>query len=493
MVAFSYGLCFTLGFLYASAFVFPLTQVPWTHPGRLSRDLAQHFLSDTSVLSHSDTAYTVPIKFGAQELSVMLDTGSSDLWVLSTNCSSTDCLSLPKYSPSLSSSYVTLNEAFSLSYLLGSVTGSVGEDTLTLGPYQILQQAFALANATNGLGLASSGMSGILGLAFPLAASITSGQTVLQNIFSALPESNRFFAVKLSKHNAPQNASTSSFTIGSLDHDIANDTSQFHNIPVSRVGGDNYNYWKVPLNSVTVNSTSIPLPTSLVAGSETPLAVLDTGTTLILGPHSAVDAFWSSVGQLGKVVRKNNETGRWEVRCERAIQVSLTLGMESFPLDPAEVNWKPIDMDGSWCLGGIQANDEVESGDWLLGSTFLRVSVVFPHINHRPSLIYSNQNVYVLHYGANSTHEPHIGLLPMINATEALYQFRSLRANDNLPPTTDDLRASLSTPHHPPQPWIIYLLTSISSFFTGAALMTTFSMVNDMFIKRSRKRRRDRQ
>jgi hypothetical protein len=28
-----------------------------------------------------------------------------------------------------------------------------------------------------------------------------------------------------------------------------------------------------------------------------------------------------------------------------------------------------------WCLGGIQANDDIVSGDWLLGDAFLRVSL----------------------------------------------------------------------------------------------------------------------
>jgi len=33
------------------------------------------------------------------------------------------------------------------------------------------------------------------------------------------------------------------------------------------------------------------------------------------------------------------------------------------------------DPNSKWCLGGIQANDDVVSGDWLLGDAFLRVSL----------------------------------------------------------------------------------------------------------------------
>lgn len=234
----------------------------------------------------------------------------------------------------------------------------------------------ALANDTMGLGLYSSNTSGIIGLSFPLAATITSGKTLVENIFTYLPESRRFFAIKLGARTPTSNTSTSSFTIGQLDVDIANDISKFHHIPVSRAGADDYNYWKVPLTSISLNSTVISLPPSLVPGAQTPIAVLDTGTTLILGPQAIVDSFWASVGEIDQVVRKNNSTGRWEVRCERAIEVTLTLGEHSnkqdYILDPAEVNWRHTG-DGNWCMGGIQGNDMVESGDWLLGTTFLRV------------------------------------------------------------------------------------------------------------------------
>ena len=123
-------------------------------------------------------------------------------------------------------------------------------------------------------------------------------------------------------------------------------------------------------------------------------------------------------------IRRTNE-GTWQVLCNRAIEVQFSLGVVgSFTLDPQDVAWSSYTSqrstsssnqtsslirsngdggssssgprpDGSiwgskswggekvssedpnfkWCLGGIQANDDVMSGDWLLGDAFLRVSL----------------------------------------------------------------------------------------------------------------------
>src|ERR1700691_1454860 len=124
----------------------------------------------------------------------------------------------------------------------------------------------ALVNETKGLGLSNTGNSGIFGLSFPLPASIpaTSGRTLLENIFASLDDYHRFFAYKLGRNQDPaQNQDTgptaSSFTIGQLDPDFANDTSGFQYTPVVSLGQTSYDYWKLPLRGITVNSNPLRL------------------------------------------------------------------------------------------------------------------------------------------------------------------------------------------------------------------------------------------
>ncbi|PSR94133.1 hypothetical protein PHLCEN_2v4561 [Hermanssonia centrifuga] len=212
----------------------------------------------------------------------------------------------------------------------------------------------SLANETNGLGLAGTGNSGILGLSFPVEASIpdTSGTTLLENLFSPFNESNRYFAIKLGRDQ-----DSSSFSIGELDTAFANSTADFTYTPVYPAAPSIYDYWKMPLQSLTINSTSFHLSDSRVKGSSTPIAVFDTGTTLILGPADDVDRFWDSVGGSRKT-----DNG-WQVRCDRAMVLGFVLGAgdsaREYFVDPADLSWIEGGRQGDWCMGGVQANDDV--------------------------------------------------------------------------------------------------------------------------------------
>ncbi|KAL4250414.1 peptidase A1 family protein [Abortiporus biennis] len=382
----------------------PLIRVP------VKGGLTPHvFSSNVSLYNSQQFAYLAHINIGNQNFLVLLDTGSSDLWVVSSECSDQDCSTIAKYRPSPSLNLT--DTVFALEYLLGSVSGRVGTETVTLGPFQIEPQVFALADKTMGLGLSGTGNSGILGLSFPLEASIsaTAGSTLLENILSPFEDSDKYFAFKLGRDQF-----TSSFTVGQVDSTYANSPSDFAFTPVYPAYGSTYDYWKLPITYFTINSTRFELSKSRVPHSPTPLAVLDTGTTLVLGPPDDVERFYQSVGG----ARKNGDG--WQIRCDRGIIIGFALGqgdsLKEYVIDPSDIAWEEGGREGDWCYGGIQANDEVSSGDWLLGDTFLR-------------------NVYVIHHAGTSSGPPSVGLLGMTDATKALEDFRVLRGNDPTPPS----------------------------------------------------------
>lgn len=257
------------------------------------------------------------------------------------------------------------------------MTGKVASETVTLGSFQVVSQVFGtyrvsricfftyierlgLADETQDMMLSSSGNSGVLGLSFPPAASIpmTSGKTVLDNIFSYLDESRRFFAFKLGRQSGT-NDSGSSLTIGQLDPEFAQDMSGFLFTEVSRAGADVYDFWKLPLKRLTLNSTDFPLSPSRTPGAKTPIAVLDSGTTLLLGPQTDVDNFYAATGSAAK---KNEQSGIWQVSCRKSLVVGVVLGEErEFLIDPADISWAEGGSSDGWCMGGIQANDDVSS------------------------------------------------------------------------------------------------------------------------------------
>ncbi|KAG6334552.1 hypothetical protein ID866_4528, partial [Astraeus odoratus] len=348
----------------------------------------------------------------------MLDTGSSDLWVASTECNDADCRAVPRYSPAASHTLRVSGKPFQLDYVRGSVTGTVGTETITL---QLISQTFAVAKHTNELYLNHTNSSGVLGLSFPSVAAIPSkwGVTVLQTLFGQLSESHRFFAFNLGRVSPlPDLSRHPSFTVGDLDPSVTNDTSQMSFFPVFRSYDTPYDFWKVPIYAITLNSFTLPLSPSRVPGAKYPIGLLDTGTTFMIGPSADVEAFWNAVGT-GDSVRYNAEVQLWQVRCNRAVdvRVKLSKGRDAteFAIHPADISWDGDSQLHDWCDGGLQAGDAMSSSDWILGDTFLR-------------------NVYALHHGATSKSGPVIGLLNLTDPQLAMSDFLISRGPDPAPP-----------------------------------------------------------
>lgn len=191
------------------------------------------------------------------------------------------------------------------------------------------------------------------------------GTTILDNIFSHLGESDRFFAFKLGRNSTDPSAVDSSFTIGKLDPsvvDTANGTVQLTYFPVFKTQSSPYDYWKLPVLNLTINGFPLRLSPSLIPGAPSPIGILDTGTTLILGPTLDVNAFWESIGTGGST-RYNAQSNLWEVRCDRAVDVRFTFGQgdggREYPVHPEDISWAEGKQKDGWCMGGVQINDNV--------------------------------------------------------------------------------------------------------------------------------------
>lgn len=144
--------------------------------------------------------------------------------------------------------------------------------------------------------------------------------------------------------------------------DTANGTAQLTYFPVFKTESSPYDYWKLPILNLTINGLPLPLSPSLVPGAPSPIGILDTGTTLILGPTLDVNAFWDSVGTGGSS-RYNAQSNLWEVQCDRAVDVRFAFGQSDgggeYAVHPGDISWAEGKQKDGWCMGGVQVNDGV--------------------------------------------------------------------------------------------------------------------------------------
>lgn len=122
-------------------------------------------LRSARLLILPNSTYNVLVKIGGIETPLILDTGSSDLWVISDAC--TKCASTVPLYPQASLQSTGLDVAL---YYGDSSTGThaigpIGKDVVGLGDLTLQNQYFAAVNDTN-TSVGEAGSAGIFGLGF---------------------------------------------------------------------------------------------------------------------------------------------------------------------------------------------------------------------------------------------------------------------------------------------------------------------------------------
>lgn len=297
---------------------------------------------------HQDAAYTGVIGLGtpARDFTVIFDTGSSDLWVPSALCKV--CGHRGKYNSDASSSFARDGRRFQITYMGGPVSGYLAEDTLTFGGYEVKNQTFA--QITNPLGLGASylggGYDGVFGLGFDeisAANIVTPFHNLIKQQGKALPEP--VFAFYL----GGEGAGPGELTVGGTDP--SHYEGQLHWVPLEQSPG----YWAVGLDGVHLGTQDLQ--------SKTHAAVLDSGTSLIIGPKRDVDAIAEGLG--ATVVEKF-----YTVDCRKRKEmpaIEFTVNGQPYALTADDY----VIEDGPLCLLGLQG-DEQASAQWIMGDVFLR-------------------------------------------------------------------------------------------------------------------------
>ena len=283
-----------------------------------------------------------------QEFKVILDTGSSNLWVPSSECGSIACYLHSKYDSSASSTYKANGSEFEIRYGSGSLSGFVSQDDLTIGDITVTGQDFAEATSEPGLAFAFGRFDGILGLGFD-RLSVNNIVPPFYNMVNQKKIDEAVFAFYLSGESGSDD---SEVVFGGVDKDHY--TGKITEIPLRRKA-----YWEVDLDSISFGNETAELENTGV--------ILDTGTSLIALPSDLAELLNKEIGA------KKSYNGQYTVECsarDDLPDITFALSGHDFAIGPYDYI---LEMQGS-CISTFMGMDfPAPVGPLaILGDAFLR-------------------------------------------------------------------------------------------------------------------------
>jgi len=381
-----------------------------------------------------DLFYTVSMSVGKTVAAVNLDTGSSDLWVISDQCKTTLCQSsnVPAYpSANIMPGGGSVNLSYGDSLTGTHANGPVAQDTVAIAGLSMPQQPFAAISDTNNSVL-TYGASGIFGLGFPSgslvqAAAIDSefnnpsttddfvvgtatNGPLLSRIAMSSSLEQPMFTIMLQRDVIDISGFNGSLTVGKLPDGIANSSLTW--VPVRLYkpedGGMNpptfapnevYPFrWEVPIDGVILDGQQLPAPSFNGSGS-TVSALLDTGNSAIRGPANVVNSILKEVSSTFAA----NTTAMPTFPCSVPHSLAFQIGGKNFSVDPRDFMSQYMLGDAKTCVANkVVTTDPPTTGalfSWSLGDPFFK------------------SNLVAFYYG-NLTHPsvdpPRIGFLSMV-------------------------------------------------------------------------------
>ncbi|RYO86050.1 hypothetical protein DL766_003643 [Monosporascus sp. MC13-8B] len=355
--------------------------------GRLGLELgARQARSIEEVVTNDklNGGYFTTCKIGTpgQDVTLQLDTGSSDTWVPATSSgictkssSSRGCV-LGSYSAGDSSSFEDAGKGdFSITYVDGSkANGDYFTDVFEIGDA-------AIPDMTIGLGLETNIPYGIVGVGYALNEATK--HFIYPNLPIRMQHEGLITTIAYSLWLNDLDASTGNILFGGIDTEkYKGDLTRINIYVDPRTGG--FTSFRVALTSVRAISDS---GSDALSSKELPISVvLDSGTTLSYLPTDLVSQIWEEVGAL-----YSNDVGGAIIPCSRATStgyfsfgfagpggpvINLTMDELVLPLTLGEN--QPLFEFGPYegqeaCRFGVQSSS---SEPYLLGDTFLRSAYV---------------------------------------------------------------------------------------------------------------------
>ncbi|KAK0469910.1 acid protease [Desarmillaria tabescens] len=320
-------------------------------------------------IESDDTGYLATIQMGTppQDFLLLMDSGSADTWVGGENCQSEgggDCGNHNFLGSTSSSSFKDSNQQFAVTYGTGDVQGTIVQDNVVVAGLSLDAHTFGVAT-TESVDFSSdtTPFDGLMGLA-QSTLSEQGVKTPVESLAAAGLISAAITSFKISR--LADNLNDGEVTFGALD------TSKFDsNTLVTLDNQSQDGFWEGAVDSITVDGTD--------TGLSGRLAILDTGTTLIIAPQNdavAVHQLISGAQSAGQ--------GSFTIPCTTNASVALTFGGQEFTIDTRDLAFQPVDANDPTgdCVSGIAAGSIGANNEWLVGDVFLKNAYFSTDVNN---------------------------------------------------------------------------------------------------------------
>ncbi|KAF9483492.1 acid protease [Pholiota conissans] len=321
-----------------------------------------------------DISYYAEISFGNQTFTVLVDTGSSDLWVAGSVINSTFS-----------------GHNASIKYAANSVMGPIKYVDVNFAGHQVAKQAF-LEIAPDQKSLEGYGILGLgPGSGSFIAHTLSSnGTTLLDRIFYQNSSNPNFFTILLDRDIDPTTSYEGSITLGEVIPEFSSILEQ-PKLPVTSVpeGESVDQHLQIlldPNGIIGPDGKAISTRTSVeqTENKDQMTVVIDSGFTLPQFPRPIVDGIYSrfrdtefrDVAGIGAV---------YVLPCEQEVNVTFLFSGKSYPMHPLDMTLDPSSIQlpalrtsqgQKACIGTFQpftyGRGSKPNYDIVLGMAFLR-------------------------------------------------------------------------------------------------------------------------
>jgi len=317
---------------------------------------------DIPLTDYSEAQFFGPITIGTpgQEFKVIFDTGSSNLWVPSVQCTQISCKLHKRYDATKSSTYKANGTLFEIEYGSGNISGHVSNDVVGLSDVTVTGVDFAEVDKESGLAFTVGKFDGILGLAFD-TISVGHATPVWYKMMDQGLVDKKMFSFWLARNTTGMMGGQ--LTLGGYDKTLFKGDLQY--VPLTQK-----NYWQIKMDAVNFEYRNL-------CGEKGCKAIVDSGTSMITGPSKLVNMI---NGQLGCII--SGDECSW-LHCpdySTLPNLEFVLNGNSFVLTPQEY----IMETGGACISGLMGMDIAEPIGplWILGDKFMeKFYTVFDYEN----------------------------------------------------------------------------------------------------------------